>query len=392
MPSETTAPGSGERCHDCGRTLPDGARFCPSCGTVRGGARPPAYCSSCGAEFGPEDAYCSNCGEPRSPTDEERAAKRTGNRAEGSGPDMDDAEYEAFRRRVARYVEAGWEIRRDDGDRVEVVDRSIGSIPIHIVLLFLTGGFGNLLYGWYHFSMLAETRYLSVDDPDPTPPEEIEPATAARREESAVETVSTYLLSGLLLLVGAMLLGFSIGGATAINAGTALAVGLGLGSFLVGLGIAPPVEERLKRRHDPRTFGRHRTVDHRVLRPFESVKEPCVVCGESFRGGLLRRRRDETVVAGVPVRTHSMRHNHYCADCARTELFGDGGAAGFEDIEVDDLSWSDDDANGGMVDDDEIGRHGDDVADNEGEAAVDGDEGAFEWSTPQAESAHDGRE
>jgi hypothetical protein len=82
------------------------------------------------------------------------------------------------------------------------------------------------------------------------------------------------------------------------------------------------VERRLDRRHGISRFGRVRTVDHRITSATERTEAPCVVCGEAFERGVVRRRRDETVIAGVPVRTHSMRHNHYCADCAREELFG----------------------------------------------------------------------
>ncbi len=328
MPSTTNAPGpETDRCHDCSETISTDANFCPNCGAGRDAGRPPAYCSACGAAFSSGDEFCGNCGAPRS----DAGGSATGRSARSA--DSNERAYETFRRRVELHVDAGWELRRDHGDRVELVDRDVGSIPIHVLLLLFTGGLGNLLYGWYHYSVLAETRYLSIDDPDPESAGDPEPVGTAERDESGLTTVASYGLSVVLILAGAWLVSLVVGGATAGGAGTALATGLGLGLMLVGLGIAPPIERRLERRHGLAEFGRLRTVDHRVIRPAERTEEPCVVCGESFRGGLVRRRRDETVLAGVPVRTHSIRHNHYCADCARTELFGDDAAV---DVSTDD--------------------------------------------------------
>jgi RNA polymerase subunit RPABC4/transcription elongation factor Spt4/xanthosine utilization system XapX-like protein len=303
MPSERIgSPSPADACRECGRQISADARFCPGCGADLRGRSGAARCADCGEGFDPDDRFCSNCGASR--TDAEGESKRS------------------FRRRVQDHLDAGWEVERDDGDRVLVVDRGIGSAGIHLLLLLFTGGVGNLLYGWWHYSTLAERRRLVRGD-----------STAVRapsRSERGrrTETVSAYLLSGLLLLVGGWIAVIS----TASSAPPLALVGLAIG--LLGAGAAPPVQRRLRRRHGVTTFGRQRTVDHRVIRPPESVDEPCVVCGEAFDRGLVRRRRDETVVAGVPVRTRSVRRNHYCVDCARSELFGDGlDADAFSDVD-----------------------------------------------------------
>lgn len=312
MPSKrnATRPDPDE-CHDCGRAVTPGANFCPGCGadlrpgtsTPPSSAEPPAYCTECGDPFDRGDEYCSTCGAPRSGTGD--AVDRDPSRA-------DDAEArQAFRQRVRDHLDAGWELRSDHGDRVVLVDRDVGSIPIHVLLLLTTGGVGNLLYGWYNYVERAETRRLAVDEELPA-----SDLDAPGSHEDPLVTASGYLLSGLLLTIG---LGIA---AVGVGQGAILGSLFGLGFAAVGLALVPPVERRLGRRHAPPTFGRVRTVDHRITRSTERTDAPCVVCGDEFERGVVRRRRDETAVAGLPVWTHSMRYNHYCADCARAELFG----------------------------------------------------------------------
>lgn len=118
-------------------------------------------------------------------------------------------------------------------------------------------------------------------------------------------------------------------------------------TFLAGFGVVlnPRFGRQLANRHAVTTFGRERTVDHRVIRPGERCLEDCVACGQGFDVGLVRRRREETVVAGLPVYTHDVGYNHYCTDCAESHVFGTGAvdrdaieAAAFsERLDVDDV-------------------------------------------------------
>ena len=338
MPSTTSAPDDRE-CPACDATVRADANFCHRCGSPVADGRP-AYCPVCGDAFDAADEFCASCGEPRAdaavardaPADRDASVARDapadrdaagGRHATHGEPDrsgaasagVPDETYREFRRRVRRHLDAGWELKRDHGDRVVLVDRDVGSIPIHVALLVFTGGVGNLLYGWYHYSELADTRHLSAADRDPQPVTR----SPGDGDPSTLETASSYLLGAVLAAIGLGLVAAGIGaGAGVVPA----AMGVVLG--LVGVGVLPPVERRLRRRHGITEFGRLRTVDHRVITSAERTDETCVVCGEPVDEGLVRRRRDETVLAGVPIRTHALQYNHYCAACARTELL-DGG-------------------------------------------------------------------
>ena len=314
MPSTSDDPQPA--CPNCGEAVSPDASFCPDCGAdLDGSSGPddgsgPAYCADCGEPFAADDRFCSNCGASRSgggPTASERSGD-AGPSAPGLSPTGKETAG-AFRRRVQDHLDAGWEIERDDGDRVVLVDRGIGSVGAHVLLLIFTSGIGNLLYGWWHYSKLAERRRLVRGDETP--------ARAPSRSESGrrAGTITAYAMSALLLLVGGFICFF------AAQSATPLAALVGLAFGLLGAGSAPPVKRRLGRRHGVTDFGRRKTVDHRVVRPPESVDDPCVVCGEAFDRGLVRRRRDETLVAGVPARTNSIRRNYYCVDCAQSELF-----------------------------------------------------------------------
>lgn len=145
-------------------------------------------------------------------------------------------------------------------------------------------------------------------------------ATVARN----VEDLLWGALGWTLLVVGALTALVTAPGA-AIGAGS-LAVGTAValvGLLLVGLGVLcnPRFGRQIARRHEPTTVGRVRTVDHRVVRPGERCYEPCAVCGDGVDAGVVRRRRDELVVAGLPVYAFEIGHNHYCAGCAEEHVF-----------------------------------------------------------------------
>ncbi|WP_050031788.1 zinc ribbon domain-containing protein [Halorubrum halophilum] len=304
MPSERNdAPPRTDRCRECNSAVAPDANFCPGCGADLRAAdsrddAPSAYCTECGESVAPDDEFCANCGAPCESTE--------------VGDAVDPDARREFRVRVRDHLNAGWELTEDHGDRVVLVDRDIGSIPVHVLLLPTTGGVGNLLYGWYNYSEMAETRRLSVSD-GPIPDDEL---TTRGDDDDPLVTLSGYLLGGILLLIG---LGIA---AVSAEVGSVPVALFGLAFAAIGLAISPPGERRLDRQHGITRFGRIRTVDHRITPATERTEAPCIVCGERFERGVVRRRRDETVVAGVPIRTHSTRHNHYCADCAREELFG----------------------------------------------------------------------
>ena len=309
-----STPDSGRRdCQECGAAVGPTANFCSQCGSRVEADR---FCSQCGEALGPDEAFCAHCGDARSSAD----------RQQGEGR-------EAFRRRVRDHVEAGWEIKDDRGNRVTLVDRSIGPIPVHILLVFITSGVGNLIYGWYHYSKLADYRYLSVGDGrQPRSPEASAPADSTTTEVDRTVDIASYIIGGITALVG---LFFLLATASGGGFGAPLFAALGLVFAIGGLGILPPVKRRLARRHGLTKFGRLKTVDHRVVYPREGHDEPCIVCGTRGRSGLLRRRRDETVLAGVPIRTHEEDHNFYCERCATAELDGGGtGVGGVDEAEL----------------------------------------------------------
>lgn len=87
-----------------------------------------------------------------------------------------------------------------------------------------------------------------------------------------------------------------------------------------GFYVNPSFRRRINRRRSVTQFGRSRMVDERVLHPSEGRTEHCVACGSAFSKGLVRRFREELCVAGIPVYNVSEGHNHYCLDCATTDV------------------------------------------------------------------------
>ncbi|MFC5367666.1 hypothetical protein [Salinirubrum litoreum] len=95
---------------------------------------------------------------------------------------------------------------------------------------------------------------------------------------------------------------------------------VGVAFLLLGAATTRRGRRRIARRHGPTAFGRRPTVESRIVRPEESFDGRCVRCGASVESGAVRRYREETLVAGVPLYTHETGENAYCLDCALDEF------------------------------------------------------------------------
>lgn len=87
----------------------------------------------------------------------------------------------------------------------------------------------------------------------------------------------------------------------------------------IGLVTVAPLRERLQDRHGVGTTGRVRTVDRRTVK---NADERCTSCGRRVDRGVVRRYRDEFVVAGFPL-TRDHGYNYYCLDCRSGSPDGD---------------------------------------------------------------------
>jgi hypothetical protein len=268
--------------------------------TERAGAGTPgdgfSYCASCGSEVGPDDRYCSECGH-------EVGTGIDGRSSTGSTPD--DEERRAFRRRVNDYLQDGWEIQYDAGDEVVLVDRGFGSIGIHVLLFLFTSGFGNLLYGWYHYSKKAERIVVRAgEDTESLNAPGQGPATSqdAADEQSSL---GSYVFGLLLLLMGIYVIGTSLASFGGILAG--------VGLVLVSLLLLPPTRRRLRDRHPPTAFGPTETVEERAATATDQL---CSICRAPVEGkGVVREYEKEYVVAGIPLYTIEAGENWYCDSC-----------------------------------------------------------------------------
>lgn len=272
--------------------------------------RPPAYCHACGSRLSPGAAYCSNCGTQVDRRGTDRRSPR-------------------FRERIADLQANGWDVIEDTGDRVILADRSIGSIPIHILLLLFTSGIGNLLYAWYAYDIAppkievhadGTERYIDGHDPD---------------DASGALTVLIGLFVGFILvsmLVSLAFVGspgvFAVGTILVLLAVLGLAYGhtsgaeedastvrwLGKLTGRVGRG----VDRFLAARESVGTFGRKRTVSEAAT---ESYTARCTACGEPVLDGVERTFADRLYVAGLPIRTYDVGTNEYCPECAHGESY-----------------------------------------------------------------------
>lgn len=90
-----------------------------------------------------------------------------------------------------------------------------------------------------------------------------------------------------------------------------------------GAFVHPRFGPQLTKEYSLTEFGSIRSVDRRVLHPNEGHSKRCVMCDSQTTKGVIRRYREEFVVAGVPVYTLSDGKNHYCPDCATSDSVHD---------------------------------------------------------------------
>jgi len=97
-------------------------------------------------------------------------------------------------------------------------------------------------------------------------------------------------------------------------------LGFGLLLTVAGLFVNPRFRRRIDRRHKLSRFGQVETVENATVSETEYGDALCVSCGSGQNDGLVRRYRQEYVVAGVPLWTVSENYNFYCPSCALEEF------------------------------------------------------------------------
>ena len=314
----------------------------------------PNFCSQCGSSLSPDDAFCSQCGAGvgEATATGRATAGATGPNAGGAGPDSATTGSHArrtdsagsstagrgrssFQRRIEDMAVEGWELERDYGDRVVMVDRGFGSVIVHAVLLFSTWGIGNAIYAWYsyapgadrvelrddgtvrdvsssegRFEMNSGAGYGASANPDAYYTE----ANGNQDDESDDSLLGDpgSLVAGVVLaLVGLGMLS-DAEGVTSVFVGLALLAG--------ALLVLPPVRRRLEQREELTKFGRVRTTDEEVV---DAPDVPCTACSRPVGTGVKRTFAEKLFVAGVPVAVDERGENCYCRSCAQGDPFTD---------------------------------------------------------------------
>ncbi|WP_135826993.1 zinc ribbon domain-containing protein [Halorussus ruber] len=272
----------------------------------------PNFCSQCGESLSPGDAFCSACGAAvgdGATSARSRAASRPGGTATSSRAETATSSGRTgFRRRVEDLAVEGWDVKRDYGNRVVMVNRGIGSIGIHVLLFVTTSGVGNLLYAWYSYSLGADRVELR-DDGTERYSDDRNAATGGWDLKSAVGVAAGLLLAATFALVGLLLLWVT---SSLVTTGLSLAFLLAaLVSVPLGTQFAPGFES-------PTTFGRRRTTDSTVA---NAPNKPCTACSRPVGTGVRRTFAERRYVAGIPVRTFEEGENCYCRSCANGDPF-----------------------------------------------------------------------
>jgi hypothetical protein len=258
----------------------------------------PNFCSQCGESLSPGDAFCSACGTAvgdSSPDGRSKANTLFGRTD--------------FRRRVEDLAIEGWDVKHDYGDRVVMVDRGIGSLGVHALLLVFTSGVGNPLYAWYSYSVGAERVELREDGTKRYSSDDNNPTTTDWDLQSAVGVAVGLMLVSVFALVGLLLLWV-----------TSSFVPTAIASVFLLLAVAsiPFSTQFVPGFESPTTFGRHRTTDEAVA---NAPNTPCTVCARPVGTGVRRTFAEKRYVAGIPVETITEGENCYCRSCANGNPF-----------------------------------------------------------------------
>lgn len=255
------------------------------------GTSGPKYCSACGAELGSGSNFCSQCGS---------SVDRGGWSSADTETSEPTTDRRWLRRRIRDYTAEGWDVHRDDGDRVILIKRGFGSIPFHILLFFVSGGLGNVLYAWYRYSPGASRVELRADG--------TERWADGRRPSGSVDwSMLAGVTAGLFLLVA---------GASAVASGSIASVLVGLLFLSLSLFLLVrrlPFGPDFAPHRSITTFGRKQTVDED---PIVDTETRCSQCGALATGGVVRTFADRQYVAGFPIQTYEVGENEYCSACA----------------------------------------------------------------------------
>ena len=283
------------------------------------------HCPHCGTETTADHSYCINCGGDLSAlhevattdynssgqTDRTKTGQTTTDRTETGQTTTDRTEtgqtdsQRGFRRRVRYLVSNGWDIEYDAGNEVVLVDREIGSVSVHIFLFLFTGGLGNLLYGWYRYSVTPKKVLLRASDSE-SGYEVVDPSDGGTgvKPGGSTGSLSRFVYGLVALLVGILLI---------VTSGFELVASLFGGLFvLVSFFLIPPVRRRIENRHPLTTFGSTESVEKRYV---TDTDHPCTVCGARVKDGLMKDYKREQVFAGIPLYTIENGENYYCAEC-----------------------------------------------------------------------------
>lgn len=251
------------------------------------------FCSACGARLSPGDRFCSQCGDPV-------AATAPGSDA-ANLESPTDADRAWLRRRVADFRARGWTVKHDHGDRVVLVDRGFGSLPVHALLLLLTGGIGNVLYAWYRHTSGAPRREVRADGTERSYPDDA--GFGVDLWTAAGATLGFLFVTAAAVVLAAGATSAASGPLVLVAGGLFLAIALGVTYFPLA---ARQGDVPLS------TVGRKRTVStDRVRNP----PEPCAACSDRVRSGVRRGYADRWYLAGLPLRTYESGENVYCRAC-----------------------------------------------------------------------------